>query len=597
MPAKQVLRSRRFIRWTILIIVAVVALLAAGLGLYMRHVTPLLSQRLRDQVLRSSDSLYHVEFSRLQISPFSGEITLSSFRLTPDTAVYDRMKEMGVAPENIVDLYVPELKLAHAHPLRLLFLRKVQINDVKIEYPVVRIRHENLFLSEKNQSIQKTLANLISGPLKAIHIDRLDLDNVNLSYKNMSNPGGKGFALEKADVIFRDLAIDAESVADTNRLLYARDCWIHLVHFEMPTPDSLYQIGMQDLVYDVRDEKMLVQGLALKPRYDEPSFDKLIGHQKDRYDLRVDSLTVRGLGLLDILRRKTIGRINTVSLHGVKADIYHNRKLPPAPGRKSLLQPALRKAAEGTIFKTIRATFTIDTLYLRGADVVYRERSQQTDRIGEVDFNQMNATFQNITDDSLALAGNHRMRGDVNTLFMGKSEARAHFVFNLTDPACAFSYSGSLAPMKASVLNKATRYLGLLKIRSGNIHSLRFNFSANTTRSTGTVRLLYDELSISILSVDEISGRLKKKALASLMANLLVLRNNNVTDSAAVQKAAVTYPYDPEKSIFNYMWKSIFQGVKVVVGMDQDASQLKKDLQQNKLVQKIREKKTERKAK
>ena len=165
------------------------------------------------------------------------------------------------------------------------------------------------------------------------------------------------------------------------------------------------------------------------------------------------------------------------------------------------------------------------------------------------------------------------------------------------DPACAFSYSGSLAPMKATVLNKATRYLGLLKIRSGNIHSLRFNFSANTTQSTGSVRLLYDELSISLLSVDEMSGRLKQKALASLMANLLVLRNNNITDTPSVQRASVTYPYDPEKSIFNYMWKSIFEGVKIVVGMDQDASQLKKDLQQNTLVQKIREKKNERKDK
>lgn len=569
-------------------------MLTVGLGYYTRHVTPFLSQKLRDQVLRSSDSLYHVEFSRLKISPFSGAITLTSFRLTPDTAVYNRMKALDEAPENIVDLYVPELKLTHAHPLRLLFLRKVQIRDVKIEYPVIRIRHEDLFLSEKNQSIQKTLANLISGPLKAIHIDRLDLDNINLTYKNLSNPQGKGFVLEKADVIFRDLAIDAESVADTTRLLYARDCWIHLVHFEMPTPDSMYQIGMGDLVYDVRDEKMLVQGLALKPRYDEAGFDKRVGHQKDRYDLSVDSITVRGLGLLDILRTRRIGRIESVSLSGVTADIYHNRELPPAPGEKSLLQPALRKAAGGTIFKTIRATFSIDTLYLLGAGIVYRERSQLSDRIGQVDFDQMHATFHNVTDDSLALAANHRMTGDVTTQFMGKSEARAHFVFNLTDPANAFSYSGSLAPMKATVLNKATRYLGLLKIRSGNIHSLRFNFSANATQSVGSVHLLYDELSISILSLDEISGRLKKKGLASLVANLLVLRNNNLTDATAVREAAVTYQHDPTKSIFNYMWKSIFQGVKVVVGMDQDASKLKKDLQQNSLIQKIREKKEQK---
>jgi len=578
-----------------MIAVVVLLLITGGLAYYTKRVTPFLSQKLRDQVLRSSDSLYHVEFSSLKINPFTGAITLSSFRLRPDTAVYNRMKALEEAPENIVDLYVPELKLTHAHPIRLLFFRKVLIGDVKIEYPVIRIRHEDLFLSEKNQSIQKTLANLISGPLKAIHINRLDLDNVNLTYKNLSNPHGKGFQLEKADVIFRDLAIDKESVADTTRLLYAKDCWMHLVNFEMPTPDSLYQMGMQDLVYDVRDKKMLVQGLALKPRYDEAAFDKRVVRQKDRYDLSIDSVNVTGLGLLDILRKKKIGRIASVSLDGVKVDIYHNRELPPALGDKALLQPALKSAAGGMIFKTIRAAFTIDTFYWRRTDIVYRERSQLSNRIGQVDFNQLNGVFYNISDDSVALVHNHRMTGDVSTMFMGKSEAKAHFVFDLTDPGGAFTYSGSLASMKATVLNKATRYLGLLKIRSGNIRTLRFRFAANASQTTGSVYLLYNDLSISILSLDEISGRLKKKGLASLMANLLVLQNDNIADASATRQATVTYAHDPTKSIFNYMWKSMFQGIKVIVGMDQNTSQLKKDLQQNKLVQKIRQKKNDKK--
>lgn len=594
MPSVRIRKPRRPVRWLIVAVITAVIVLAGGLAYYTHHVTPLLSERLRGQVLRSSDSLYHVEFSQLNINPFSGTIILSSFRLTPDTAVYHRMKARGEAPENIVDLYVPEVRLSHAHPLRLLFFRKVLVRDVKIEYPVIRIRHEDLFLSDKNQSIQKTLGNLISGPLKAIHIGRLDLDNVNLTYKNLSNPQGKGFALEKADVIFRDLAIDHETVADTSRLLYARDCWIHLVQFGMPTADSLYHIAMRDLVYDVRDEKMLIQGLTLKPRYDEAGFDRRVGRQQDRYDLEVDSVTADGLGLLDILRTRRIGHISGVSVDGIHADIYHNRQLPPAPGDKPLLQPALRSAAQGRIFKDIRALFTIDTFRLRRAAILYRERSQLSERIGQVNFDKLSATFYHVSDDSSEVAVNRRMTGEVHALFMGRAEARVHFVFDLASPESAFSYTGALGPMKASLLNKATVYLGLLRIRSGNIDTLRFRFEANNTRTGGRVYLRYDELSINILSLDEISGRLKKKGLASLMANLLVLRNNNTTDTTATRQAMVVYAHDPSKSIFNYMWKSLFQGIKVIVGMDNDVSQLKKDLQHNTLLQKIRQKKQAR---
>lgn len=578
-------------KWLIIFPVVICILIAGGLGYYTYRITPFLSQKLRDQILRSSDSLYHVDFSSLRINPFTGSMTLTAFRVIPDTAVYNRMKQLRVAPENVFDLYVPQVELKHAHPIRLLFFRKVKISDVKIEYPVIKINHEDLFLSDRNQTIQKTMANLIAGPLKAIQIGRLDLDNINLTYKNKSNPSGKGFQLEKADLILRDLSIDRNSVADTMRLLYARDCWVHMVNFDMPTADSLYRLKMNDVVYSVRSGKVLVKGLALTPRYDEDAFDRRTVTQRDRYDLLVDSVTLSGFKLLDILRQKKIGRVSRVRLDGIEADIYHNRELPPATGVKPLPQYALRKAAGAYIFKNVHALFTIDTLSWRRAHIVYRERSRMSRRIGVVSFNQLNGTFLHVSDDPAVLAAGHRSTGEVHGLFMNKAEADVRFVFDLSDPANGFSYEGSLAPMKATVLNKATRYLGLLKIRSGNIRQLRFRFSADSRQTTGSVLLRYDELSISILSLDELSGRLEKKGLASLVANLLVLRNNNVTDTSAKREAHITYPRDPEKSVFNYMWKSIFKGVKEIVGMDEDVSKLKKDFQQNNLVKKIREKK------
>jgi len=253
-------------------------------------------------------------------------------------------------------------------------------------------------------------------------------------------------------------------------------------------------------------------------------------------------------------------------------------------------QQALRDAGRHFVLHDMAVQFTLDSLALARAQIIYRERSPESNRVGTVSFDQISGLFRHLSNDSTVLATDPHCTGDVEALFMNRGKIKVHFDFNLWDPADAFAYSGSLGPMKASVLNRATRYLGLLTIRSGNIHRLTFDFSANKQASRGQVGMRYDDLSIKILSLDELSGRLRKKGLASLVANLLVLNNNNITDTAAPRSARVTYVRDPYKSVFNLMWKSLFTGVKQIVGM-QDASHVKQELQQNTLIQKIQQKK------
>jgi hypothetical protein len=587
-------RPSRFFKWFLIVFIAILIIIAGGLGYFARKISPFLSQRLKEQVIRSSDSLYHVEFSELSVNPFSGTIGLKDFRLIPDTTVYNRLKKVNRAPENIFDLSVPQFELRHAHPLRLILRRTVKIKDIRIEYPVVKILHQDLFPNDTTQSVQKTLANLISGPLKAIYVNRIALDNMSISYKNNSDSADKGFNLQQADIILRDLSIDSSTVKDTTRFFYAKDFWIHLSDLKMLTAEGLYWLKLKDVVYSTQRQSGLAKELAVEPRYTEAVFDKKVGHQQDRVDLKIDSLTVSGINLLNIFREKKIGKVKMVNLSGADLDIYHNRKLPLLPKIKPLPQQMLRKAGKAFISKNIAAIFTVDTVKIRHVNIAYRELSPKSDRIGKVTFEQVNGTFYHITTDSAALARDSHCRADLETLFMGRGNTRVHFDFNLADPANAFSYSGHLGPMKTNVLNKATRYLGLLKIKSGNIQQLGFRFSANDRQAVGSVTLTYDDLAIKLLSLDEVSGRLKNKGLASLVANILVIKNNNIRDPVADRTEKVDYKRDPEKSVFNLMWKSLFQGVKGIVGMDEEAARLKEDFKGNTLIQKIKEKRAEK---
>jgi hypothetical protein len=66
---------------------------------------PLLQKQLKDLVLRTSDSLYHIEYSDFDLNITSGNATLYDFRLIPDTAVYEKLIRLKKAPDNLFTGY------------------------------------------------------------------------------------------------------------------------------------------------------------------------------------------------------------------------------------------------------------------------------------------------------------------------------------------------------------------------------------------------------------------------------------------------------------------------------------------------------------
>jgi hypothetical protein len=93
---------------------------------------------------------------------------------------------------------------------------------------------------------------------------------------------------------------------------------------------------------------------------------------------------------------------------------------------------------------------------------------------------------------------------------------------------------------------------------------LHFNFEGTDSTSDGKVLLLYEDLKISLLKKDKDEGKLDKKSLVSLFANLIIKNSNKAEDPRA---AEVHFNRILNKSFFNLIWKSIFTGVKQTVGM------------------------------
>jgi len=133
--------------------------------------SPILASKVREVVLKSSDGLYTADFSSAELHVIRGSIDIYNITLKPDTAVYNLRKKQHLAPNNLVELQVKRLTLNHVHPFKLYFQHKLDIGQVLMDAPVVkisyRLNHKKDTLLKNNktawQKISKTLRSIPFG--------------------------------------------------------------------------------------------------------------------------------------------------------------------------------------------------------------------------------------------------------------------------------------------------------------------------------------------------------------------------------------------------------------------------------------------------
>ena len=103
--------------------------------------------------------------------------------------------------------------------------------------------------------------------------------------------------------------------------------------------------------------------------------------------------------------------------------------------------------------------------------------------------------------------------------------------------------------------------MGPARIQKGEIRGFSFDFNGSDHSMDGTMTLLYDNLKIAAIEKDKGAKEWDKKSLTSLFANILIRNSNLPDDDKPARKTTVTYQRDPNRSIFNLGWKTIFKGI------------------------------------
>lgn len=541
-----------------LIFLGVILILAFLVNLYW---SPILAKKVKSVVLTSSDGLYTIDFSDAKLHILKGEIDIYNIVLKPDTAIYNARVKTHLAPNNLVELHVKRLILSHIHPFNLYFHHKLDIGEVVLREPELNVSYQLNHSKDTVTRDHRTTWQKISKSLRSIHIGSIALNDVKLRYKDYSGHKLEISELKEMNLSATDLLIDSATQTDRSRLMYCKDILAEINNYTGHSPNGLYTYKVKALRLSTLTSKLNIEGLDLQPIKNNAFFEK---SRKDLFDVHLDSLEIDHFDYLSYHKYRVVNAshmiLNTGSLH-----VFTNpNKIPPPPDVDKM------KTYPNFGLKELQIDLNIDTIDASGINVSYSELNHKSNKAGTITFNNSSGRFLNVTTNKAALLKNNICTVKLSSYFMNRGKFNVLMTFNLTDETLPFTYKGALGPMDLPPINPAIMPLGLIKVNTGKLAKFEFDIQANNRVSKGRVSLLYNDLKVTVLKADTANDKLKHMTVASLFANLLVLKHNNPDNPGEIPRSFnVTYYRPKNYPFFKNIWHTLLTGIKPCVGLDE----------------------------
>ena len=542
------------------VVIGLILLLSLFINIYW---SPILARKVKSTVLTSSDSLYTAEFSDAKLHIIRGEIDIYDINLKLDTAVYNRRKKNHMAPNNLVELHVKRVVLSHIHPFKLYFQHILDIGEISLQEPELNVSYQLNHTKDTVTKDKRTTWQKMSKSLRSIHIGKISLSDVKLKYEDYSGNKLAVSELKEMDLSATDLLIDSTTQADKSRLLYCRDIVTELNNYTGKTSNGLYAYKIKSLRLSTHTSILNIEGLDLQPVKAEVFFNKSM---HDRFKMHLDSVQLNHFNFVSYHKYRTLNASGMVLSNGSLA-IFGNPNHNPVKTDKVKTFPNFG-------LQQLKADLNIDSIRVNHINVSYTEFNKKSNQTGTIHFDNTSGTILNLTTNKLALQKNNICTVKLASYFMNAGKLNVTFNFNLTDQNFPYSYKGSLESMNLPLVNPAIMPLALIKIHTGTLTRMDFDINANSKVSKGRVAVLYKDLKVTVLKADTNNDRLKHMTIASLFANLMVIKRNNPDEEDEPARSFyVTYNRPQDSPFFNTIWHTLLNGIKPCAGYDDKMQQ------------------------
>ncbi len=469
-----------------------------------------IQERLPENMVRSYDNI--------NVESFGGSLVVTN------ASLIIKNKEDSV---NHTFINVEKLKISNVSYWDYLFKDEIHIETISLENPIIA------YYKDRLKPSKDTIPHAVARIYKPILVDRVQIKNTKFVIYEKGEDSTK--------VYTKGLTVEVDGVKVNNETVI-RKIPFDYNDFEAKSDTVFVKVSPYENLtvedFSVENHKAVFENLQLKTKYSKTELSRIITRERDHYNLYLKSLSIADFDF-GFNQNRFFAKSKQVSLIAPSLEIYRDKLLADDPKIKPLYSKMLRE---------LPFELTVDSLKIADAKIDYKERQQQDNLGGSINFINLDAAISNVSN---TYKSPEKTNIKITADFMENTPFSVDWSFDVQNKNDQFLFKAEIGPLVADKMNSFTEP-NLKVLLEGHTNKTYFTIDGNNYNSMTDLKINYSDFKVNILRKD---GKRKNKFL-SIIANTFISKNsekkiNNYREGSAEATR------DKTKSVFNFLWISV----------------------------------------
>lgn len=542
-------RKRLIIAGSILLIIILLAIFS----------NRILSNRadimLRKELSSIDTSNYIIDYDKVRVNILSRSVSITDISVVPGQASIENVSD-GSRSGPVFEILLRKARISSIGIMKLIRGEGIKVGRVLLSGGDITMYGYGSPFSKNSSDRQNGgtfSADSIQMPFDEGNIRSVKLDNIDLRYIDLktgeTSTQSDDIMLEVTGIHFGHPSGDTMSYN-----LDIGDISISMRKHRMELPGGFYSLSSGPLKASYEEGLVSIDSLAIIPAYPRGEFGKKFGKQTDRFDLLVGHIECNGIAWDSLSDNILMAR--QLKIDRIRADICRDKRV----ARDMTHFPKLFQ----TQIAELPLLASIGKISINDARLQYREILEMPLGEGLVDFDQVNINISGFCNFPDSIRAGQVLFADISARFNGQADCKLYLNLPIGNEAEYFTFHGTTGPFPATGLNPVISPLARIKTTGGKISSLSYYAMGMEGMSAGRMEFLYSDLEMDVLAKKDDDHEYHKNRFLSFVAKAALIKGNPHSDKP-VRIAKMSYMRDPNKGQFNFIWKTIQDGLVITL--------------------------------
>ncbi len=547
-------KGKRILIWALGILTGIIMVVGVVGYFYWGS---LIKETIKSAISRETKGLYKADIGYVYYGIFSGNLHIRNLTLIADTAIYNAM-DPDSTPSLLIGLHVGKLTVLDLQLKQALFSKKIDAKRIDVKSPELKIWRKKIPVPDTTGKAPDTTQSIpLPNGWDYIAVGTISLVAGSLSYIDQATDSVKEFTIPYIDIQIVNLWVDSTWRTDP-RIYNTDDIVITLRDLKQQTGNAMYAMHFGEVGLSTGQNMLYVDKFHLEPLFNRQDFSRKLGYQTDRMDIGIKKITLSGIDWRELMLDKRLVA-EKLWIDSLLLDDYRDKRVPMRPGFKPPMPQQL--------IRNLKTHIWIDSLEITNGKATYSE--QVANEPGTIFFDRINGLLTGLTNDSTWLAEKKvsPLKAEAYIQGTGKLQATINFIFG--DLRNRFTVSAQLSRFDLTQINPMLSKLEPAKIESGVVKKMVIPMiQFNDDFSTGKLTFYYDNLSFKMFKEKNTTWDGIKTGVINFVASDILINKSNPLPNGKLNTGVIYFQRDKHKSIINFIWKSIFSGLKSNMGFN-----------------------------